>query len=99
MLSVLDIFRVGIGPSSSHTVGPMRIAARFIADARDAGGLDAASRVMVELQGSLALTGIGHGSDRACMLGLLGFAPEDTDPDEALAAVERVQREGRLTLP
>ncbi len=75
MLSVLDLFWVGLGPSSSHTVGPMRIAKRFLREARKSGHLTAADRVEIELQGSLALTGIGHGTDKAVILGLLGFAP------------------------
>jgi len=86
MLSVLDLFRVGLGPSSSHTVGPMRIAKRFLREASKTGFLSQAARVEVELQGSLALTGVGHGTDKAVILGLLGFDPETADPDEAEAA-------------
>ncbi|MEL7108633.1 MAG: L-serine ammonia-lyase [Pseudomonadota bacterium] len=86
MLSVLDLFRVGLGPSSSHTVGPMRIAHRFLREARKAGFLGIAKRIEVELQGSLALTGVGHGTDKAIILGLLGFTPETADPNEAEAA-------------
>lgn len=86
MLSVLDLFRVGLGPSSSHTVGPMRIAKRFLREARKSGHLRKAERVEIELQGSLALTGIGHGTDKAVILGLLGFAPETAEPDAAEAA-------------
>lgn len=98
MLSVFDIFKIGIGPSSSHTVGPMRIGARFLSEARDAGALSGAARVKVALHGSLALTGIGHGTDKAAILGLLGFAPDETDPDEAEAAVSRVRATKRLRL-
>jgi L-serine dehydratase len=98
MLSVFDIFKIGIGPSSSHTVGPMRIGLRFLAEAKDAGALAHASRAKINLHGSLALTGIGHGTDKAGILGLLGFAPDATDPDEAEAAVARVRRTKRLTL-
>jgi L-serine dehydratase len=98
MLSIFDIFKIGIGPSSSHTVGPMRIAARFLNEAREAGALTLATRVRVELRGSLALTGIGHGTDKAAMLGLMGFLPEETDPDEAEAAVAAVRAERRLRL-
>jgi L-serine dehydratase len=98
MLSVFDIFKIGIGPSSSHTVGPMRIGARFLAEAKDAGALARAARVKADLHGSLALTGVGHGTDKATILGLLGFAPDETDPDEAEAAIARVRREKRLTL-
>ncbi len=98
MLSVFDIFKIGIGPSSSHTVGPMRIAARFLAEAREAGALAKAARAHVSLHGSLALTGVGHGTDKAAILGLLGFLPDATDPDEAETAVRRVRAERRLKL-
>jgi L-serine dehydratase len=98
MLSVFDIFKIGIGPSSSHTVGPMRIGARFLAEANEAGALPNAARVKVDLHGSLALTGIGHGTDKAAILGLLGFAPDATSPDDADAAVARVRTERRLKL-
>ncbi len=98
MLSVIDIFKIGIGPSSSHTVGPMRIAGRFLSDAGEAGLLRQAARVKIDLHGSLALTGIGHGTDKATILGLMGFAPEATDPDEAEAAFARVKSEKRIAL-
>ena len=98
MLSVFDIFKIGIGPSSSHTVGPMRIGLRFLDEAKDAGVLARATRVKVDLHGSLALTGIGHGTDKASILGLLGFAPDETDPYEAEAAFARVRSEKRLRL-
>ncbi len=98
MLSVFDIFKIGIGPSSSHTVGPMRIAARFLAEAREAGVIAQAARAHVSLHGSLALTGVGHGTDKAAILGLLGFLPDETDPDEAEAAVKRVRADKRLRL-
>ena len=98
MLSVFDIFKVGIGPSSSHTVGPMRIAVRFLEDARAEGALDKARRVKIDLHGSLALTGVGHGTDKACILGLMGFEPENTDPDEAEAAFEKAKTESSLQL-
>ncbi|MFO6448879.1 L-serine ammonia-lyase [Erythrobacter sp. NE805] len=81
MLSILQLFRIGIGPSSSHTVGPMRIARRFVVALADGGKLAQVRRVAIELQGSLALTGVGHGSVDACVLGLLGLDPEAVDPD------------------
>lgn len=99
MLSVLDLFRVGLGPSSSHTVGPMRIAKRFLRLAQRAGVLAEATRIEIELQGSLALTGVGHGTDKAVILGLLGFDPDTVDPDQAEAEFHRVVREKTLTLP
>ncbi len=98
MLSVFDIFKIGIGPSSSHTVGPMRIAIRFLEEAASAGVLPNAVRVKVDLHGSLALTGIGHGTDKAAMLGLMGFEPDKTDPDAAQEAVALVRAEGKLRL-
>ncbi|MEL7487387.1 MAG: L-serine ammonia-lyase [Pseudomonadota bacterium] len=98
MLSIFDIFKIGIGPSSSHTVGPMRIAARFLEDAKSAGILNDAVRVQVDLHGSLALTGVGHGSDKAVVLGLCGFLPEVTDPDDAEAMIAEVRAARRLTL-
>ena len=98
MLSVLDIFRIGIGPSSSHTVGPMRIAGMFVRALAKAGKLERTARVTVELQGSLALTGIGHGTLDASILGLAGFAPETTDPDEAERMLKQICASGRLQL-
>jgi len=97
MLSILDLFRVGIGPSSSHTVGPIRIANRFLANlAEDMG---AVSRIEVELQGSLALTGAGHATPKAVMLGLLGFEPETLDPDAADRDVAALETARELPLP
>ena len=98
MLSVLDIFRIGIGPSSSHTVGPMRIAGMFVRALAKFAKLERTCRISVELQGSLALTGIGHGTVDACVLGLAGFQPETTDPDEAARVVEQVRAEQRVML-
>ncbi|WP_084393966.1 MULTISPECIES: L-serine ammonia-lyase [Henriciella] len=89
MLSVLDLFRIGLGPSSSHTVGPMRIARRFLQEAAKSGKLAGAIRIEIVLQGSLALTGVGHGTDKAVILGLIGMQPETADPAEAEAAFRR----------
>ncbi|WP_425408568.1 L-serine ammonia-lyase [Hyphococcus sp.] len=98
MLGVFDIFKIGIGPSSSHTVGPMRIAVRFLEEAAGAGALENAARVKAELHGSLALTGIGHGTDKAVMLGLMGMKPDETDPDDADKALAELRKTGRLSL-
>ncbi|MBO81134.1 L-serine ammonia-lyase [Citromicrobium bathyomarinum] len=98
MLSVLDIFRIGIGPSSSHTVGPMRIARRFVRVLEKSGQLGKVVRVAVELQGSLALTGVGHGTVDASILGLAGFRPERTDPDEAARALAAIHADKRLSI-
>jgi len=78
-LSVLDLFSVGIGPSSSHTVGPMRAAKRFADGLKSDGQLSATTRVQAELFGSLGATGRGHGSDKAVVLGLQGQDPETVD--------------------
>ncbi len=82
-ISVFDLFSVGIGPSSSHTVGPMRAAGRFVRSLTKAGLLDRVARVRMELFGSLGATGHGHGSVPAVVLGLLGHQPETVDPSLA----------------
>lgn len=79
-VSLFQIFSIGIGPSSSHTVGPMRAARRFIADIDDNGRLSEVANLRVELFGSLAMTGEGHGSDFAILLGIEGERPESCDP-------------------
>ncbi len=83
MLSVLDVFRVGIGPSSSHTVGPIRIAKRFVDKLAKQNLLTTTDKIRVELQGSLALTGKGHATPKAVILGLMGLEPETLDPQYA----------------
>ena len=88
-LSALDMFSVGIGPSSSHTVGPMRAAGLFAEGLRDANLLDDVQRVQAELFGSLGATGHGHGSDKAVILGLQGNRPETVDTDTADQQVAR----------
>ena len=90
MLSVLDIFRVGIGPSSSHTVGPVRIGARFVKSLFREKLIKQTARVIVELQGSLAFTGVGHATPKAVMLGLLGYEPETLDPVKAEEEIARI---------
>ncbi len=80
-ISVFDLFSIGIGPSSSHTVGPMKAAKTFITKIKTAGMLPATQRIQVELFGSLAFTGKGHGTDKAILLGLEGHAPEQVDPE------------------
>ncbi|GAA0759850.1 L-serine dehydratase [Erythromicrobium ramosum] len=97
MLSILNLFRIGIGPSSSHTVGPMRIARRFVVGLAEARKLDEVRRIAIELQGSLALTGVGHGSVDACVLGLMGWQPEAVDPD-AVAALLASAGSGHIRL-
>src|SRR5690606_40050834 len=81
-VSLFDLFKIGIGPSSSHTVGPMRAAARFVSHWLDEPGhLPKVARVRAEVFGSLALTGRGHGTDKAVMMGLEGHWPDRIDPD------------------
>jgi L-serine dehydratase len=96
-IGVFDLFRIGLGPSSSHTVGPMRAAAAFVAGARGLAGR--AARLRVTLLGSLAWTGKGHGTDVAVIAGLAGLAPATADPDEVHALPARVRAEGTLDLP
>lgn len=93
--SVFDLFKIGIGPSSSHTVGPMRAARAFVEELRRDGLLDRAAEVKAEMYGSLALTGHGHGTDRAVVLGLLGEQPDQVDPATVEAKIAAV-RETRL---
>jgi len=97
-ISVLELFRVGIGPSSSHTVGPMRAARQFASLLREAGLLDRTSAVQAQLYGSLGATGRGHGSDKAVMLGLEGEEPERIDPDTIEARLARIRERGALDL-
>ncbi len=102
-LSVFDVFKIGIGPSSSHTMGPMSAANRFLALLlsnewpRPTGAHVAALRV--SLHGSLAFTGIGHGTGRAVILGLMGEVPQSVDPDRMDAIIETVERAGQVTPP
>ena len=98
MLSVLDVFRIGIGPSSSHTVGPIRIAKRFAESLRRKDRLPKTARITVELQGSLALTGQGHATPKAVILGLLGLEPETLDPNTADADVAKVYTDKKMML-
>lgn len=96
-ISIFDIFKIGIGPSSSHTVGPMKAARTFVAGLGSAAA-DVA-RIGVTLYGSLALTGRGHGTDTAIVLGLLGLEPDTVDPDAVPGILSGVQDVKRLELP
>ena len=98
-LSALDMFSVGIGPSSSHTVGPMRAAGQFTDGLQRDGLLNDVQRVQAELFGSLGATGHGHGSDKAVILGLQGNRPETVDTDTADQQVADTSSAGRLVLP
>jgi len=96
--SIFELFRIGIGPSSSHTVGPMRAGRQFVESLRDAGLLGRTVEIRVELFGSLALTGKGHGTDRAILLGLAGEVPDEVDPDTVDHKVRKIRQEERLRL-
>jgi L-serine dehydratase len=97
-ISVFDIFKIGIGPSSSHTVGPMRAARRFAERVAADGLLAQTAAVKAELYGSLGFTGKGHGSDKAIILGLEGAEPATVDVDQIPARLAAVDRTRRITL-
>jgi L-serine dehydratase len=98
MLSVLDLFRIGIGPSSSHTVGPIRIAKRFVDSLARLKHLGQVDRIDVKLRGSLAFTGKGHATPKAVILGLMGLEPETLDPNLADTQVAKVYTRAQLPL-
>ena len=93
--SIFEIFKIGIGPSSSHTVGPMLAARRFLETLQQQTMLASVTSLRVELYGSLALTGRGHATDRAVMLGLLGDAPDEIDPSSIEAKIQQINAEPR----
>src|SRR4051794_35906414 len=97
-VSVFDLFSIGIGPSSSHTVGPMRAAGRFVSSLADEGRLAATTRVRSELFGSLGATGHGHGSYAAVLWGLEGEDPETVDTQAAPLRAREIQQSHRLLL-
>ncbi|MCZ8115962.1 L-serine ammonia-lyase [Silanimonas sp.] len=98
-VSLFDIFKIGIGPSSSHTVGPMRAAARFLERwLQEPGQLGTVARVRAELYGSLALTGRGHGTDKAVLMGFEGHWPDRIDPDVIPGSLERIRGSKRIRL-
>lgn len=95
---VFDLFKVGIGPSSSHSVGPMKAAAAFVSELEAAGELDSVERIQVDLYGSLALTGLGHGTDSAVLIGLEGEKPDLVDPDSIAGKLQRIRESAQLRL-
>lgn len=97
-ISTFNLFSIGIGPSSSHTVGPMRAALIFINAAINQNLLAKSTRIKVDLYGSLALTGKGHGTDLAILLGLSGETPEGIDPNQVLIKVKKIRDEKKLFL-
>ncbi|ATD61271.1 L-serine ammonia-lyase [Janthinobacterium svalbardensis] len=94
-MSVFDLFKIGIGPSSSHTVGPMAAARRFLVEY---GPLDQVVGVEVALYGSLALTGVGHATDKAVILGLMGETPQDVAPDAVDSKLAAIEAAGEIAL-
>jgi L-serine dehydratase len=97
-VSVFDMFKIGIGPSSSHTMGPMTAACRFAKSLEDQGILARVAHVTVALYGSLALTGKGHATDTAVTTGLAGFLPAQVNPDAAARLIEDVRQHGKILL-
>ncbi|BAN46135.1 L-serine ammonia-lyase [Metapseudomonas resinovorans] len=97
-ISVFDLFKIGIGPSSSHTVGPMRAAAQFATALREGGLLAQVRRVEVRLYGSLSATGVGHGTDRATLLGLMGEWPDQIEPKQIGPRIQALQECRELLL-
>jgi L-serine dehydratase len=97
-LSVFDIFKVGIGPSSSHTMGPMNAARSFALQLAERGLLERTAQVSAQLYGSLALTGRGHCTDRAILLGLEGLSPDTIDPAVIEPTLQRIRSSGRISL-
>ncbi|HUN83884.1 MAG TPA: L-serine ammonia-lyase [Terracidiphilus sp.] len=96
--SLFDLYKIGVGPSSSHTMGPMRAACRFAQGLGERGLLKRVARVQAELYGSLALTGVGHGTDRAVLLGLAGNEPATIDPAAIDSTVAEVRASKRIKL-
>ncbi|MGR9046998.1 MAG: L-serine ammonia-lyase [Gammaproteobacteria bacterium] len=97
-ISVFDIFKIGIGPSSSHTVGPMRAALEFAVNLENNGIFERVTKVTVTLYGSLGATGKGHGTDKAVMLGLEGEAPDLIDPSIIAERLDRIRQSGKIRL-
>src|SRR6195256_5218504 len=97
-LSVFDIFKIGIGPSSSHTMGPMNAARAFVELLEQQGLLTQTAQVSAQLYGSLALTGRGHCTDRAILLGLEGMSPDTIDSTSVDPTLQRIRAEGRIRL-
>lgn len=97
-LSIFDLYKIGIGPSSSHTVGPVVAANRFLNELRDQGIMPAVATVKVGLYGSLAMTGKGHATDVAVMIGLLGEHPDTVNPDKVPEYIDQIKATGQLNL-
>ena len=98
VVSVFNLYSIGVGPSSSHTVGPMRAARQFISEVEKRGFLSHIKRLKVDLYGSLALTGKGHSTDLAILLGLEGFSPEGVDPNRISEIISQIRTSHQLNL-
>ncbi len=97
-ISVFDLFKVGVGPSSSHTMGPMQASAMFVQELQDRGHIYAISRIEVNLYGSLSATGRGHGTDRASLAGLMGYRPHTVAPDLMSSVLDQTEATRTLCL-
>ncbi len=96
--SLFDLYKIGVGPSSSHTMGPMRAACTFVRELAAQGSIDRTARVQVDLYGSLALTGLGHATDRAVLLGLAGNEPATIDPAAIDATISAIRASRQIQL-
>ncbi|XKH59090.1 L-serine ammonia-lyase [Halomonas sediminis] len=97
-ISVFELFKVGVGPSSSHTVGPMLAAFNYVTSLRERGFIDKVSCLEIHLYGSLSATGIGHGTDQAIIMGLMGERPDTIDPCVITPRIEKLKEENTLQL-
>ncbi|MGD8710902.1 MAG: serine dehydratase beta chain, partial [Ectothiorhodospiraceae bacterium] len=97
-ISLFEMFKIGIGPSSSHTVGPMLAAAMFCEGLESSGRLASTTRVRAQLYGSLAATGRGHGSDKAVLMGLEGHHPDSIEPEIIGPRVREIEDSGRIRI-
>jgi len=95
-ISIFDVFKIGVGPSSSHTVGPMKAAHAFVQSLYEMTPVDS---IQVTLFGSLAFTGKGHGTDSAILLGLAGESPELIDPDSVDTRLAKIRAERNIDVP
>ncbi|MGL4605083.1 MAG: serine dehydratase beta chain, partial [Iodobacter sp.] len=98
MFSTLDIYKIGIGPSSSHTIGPMKAGHQFLGTLKETGQFNAVTKVIVDCYGSLSLTGKGHCTDNAIILGLSGNLPDTIDLDTMGKIVQDVEQNGTICL-
>ncbi len=98
MISVFDMFKVGIGPSSSHTVGPMKAAKQFVNELITCKLLTKTNRLEVHIYGSLSLTGRGHNTDIAVVMGLMGYLPDNVDIESIEPTIEQIKQTHKLYL-